>query len=167
MNEELEIKPTEQPKPEEKKINLTDKDKENFFKAFLSDQPYKETISLFDGKLIVQFRTLNLDENDLIFRQIEYDQVKGVAKDSDSYLIRIMQYRLASSLVKLNEEPFCENVTPEEYPADKEKGETYLLERLKVMSKWPTFKLGAISDAFNAFEAKVRQLTKEAFTEPF
>lgn len=153
--------------PTEKKVKVTDAEKDAFFKAFLADKPYQEKMPLFDGKLVAHFKTLDLNENDVVFQQIDFDQAKGIAKSDDSYLIKIVQYRLAGCLLALNDNPFCEDITMESHPADKDKGITYLKERLTVMQKWPVFKLGAITEAFNAFESKVQQLTKDAFTETF
>jgi hypothetical protein len=164
---ELEEKVQVIEKPKEITFKLTEQEQENFFKSFLSDEPYTETLPLFKGKATATFKTLSLDENDIIFRQIEYDQARGIAKSDDSYLVKVIQYRLAGCLVSIDKDPFCKDITMESHPSDKDKGTTYLTERLKVMQKWPTFKLGAITEAFNTFEAKVRQLTKESFAEPF
>ena len=167
-----EIKPAVEtpapPAPETKsEIKITELDKERFFKAFLSDTPFEDSYTLFTGKVNVVFRTLSLDENDVVFKQIGFDQSKGIAKSDDAYILKIVEYRLAGSLVSVNEEPFCPEVTMESHPANKEEGTTYLTERLKVMQKWHTFKLGGITEKFNQFEAKVQKLTEESFKENF
>ena len=148
-------------------VKVTEEDKERFFKAFLADVPFEDTFMLFGGKVPVVFRSLSLDENDTVFKQISFDQNKGIARSDDPYVMKIIQYRLAGCLVSLNNELFCPEITMESFPADKEKGETYLTERLKTMQKWHTFKLGAVTDAFNKFEAKVIKLTEESFQQNF
>ena len=149
-------------KPEKRVPVITDDDRENFFKAFISDIPYVETLKLFDGKLKISFRTLNIDENDEVFRQINYDQAKGIAASDDSYYVKIVEYRLAGSITQINGEDFCKDITPETHPHDAEKGTTYILDRVKEIQKWNTFKLGAITEAFNFFEAKVLALTEDS-----
>lgn len=159
--------PVKIPEPEKEDIKLTLEDKEKFFKAFLADEPYVEESSIFKNKTPVVFKTINLADNDIVFTQIGFDQKAGVARSDDSYLVKIVQYRLAGCLVSINGEDFCPDITPETHPIDKEAGTTYLTERLKVMQKWQTFKLGSITDAFNKFEAKVRKLTEESFNGNF
>jgi hypothetical protein len=156
-----------EPKTDKPEVKITDSDKERFFKSFLSDEPFEDDYDLFNGKVPIVFRTLSLDENDIVFKQISFDQAKGIAKSDDSYILKIVEYRLAGCLVSVNEQPFCEDITPESHPPDAEAGTTYLTERLKVMQKWQTQKLGAMTKRFNEFEAKVQKLTDESFSENF
>lgn len=170
LNKPEEVTPEAPKLPEPAKIavKLTEEDKEKFFKAFIADEPYVEEMSLFNGKVQVVFRTVNLEENEAVFTQIQLDQKNGVARNDDSYLVKIVEYRLAGCLVSVNDEPFCPEITPVSHPINKEAGTTYLTERVKEMQKkWHTFKLGAITDAFNKFEAKVRKLTEESFDPNF
>jgi hypothetical protein len=153
--------------PEEQAPKITDEEREAFFKAFLMDEPYMEEFQLFRGKLKVVFRTLSLDENDQVFRQIKFDQNNGIAASDDSYFVKIVEYRLAGALVSLNDDPFCEGITLENTPANEKAGTTYITNRVSVMQKWPTFKLGAITEAFNRFEKKVKALTEDASQENF
>ena len=166
MSEETTVTETPTAPTPPPEVKVTPAEKEVFFKAFLADEPFKSRVTLFDGKLALVFRTLTLAENEMVFKQIDVDQQKGKAKNDDSYLIQIIKYRLAGCLVSVNEEPFCEEITPESHPYDREQG-TYLVARLAIMDKWQTFKLGAITDAFNHFEKKVRQLTTECFNQTF
>lgn len=155
-------------KPPEKQVPvLTDDDRENFFKAFISDAPYEETLKLFNGKATVRLRTLTIDENDEVFRQISFDQANGTASNDDGYYVKIVQYRLAGSVISVDNKPFCEDITPESHPADSKTGKTYLIARLVEMQKWQTFKLGAITEAFNFFETKVRSLTADSIKGNF
>jgi len=158
---------SDKPAPVEKTVKITEENKEAFFKAFLSDTPYIEKIPLFNGKSNAVFKTLNIEENDVVFKQIQFDQAKGIARSDDSYLIKIIQYRLSGCLVSVDDVLFCEDITVANHVPNKEDGTTYLSERMKVTQKWHTFKLGGITEAFNMFEAKVRELTKEIFKESF
>ena len=154
------------PSPEER-ITITEENKEDFFKAFLSDQCFEEVVPMLHGKSKAKFRTLAVNENDLVFTQIAFDQASGLAKNTDAYMVRVMQYRLAGSLLSIDDVPFCEDITPESHPANKETYTTYLSERVKVLQKKQVFKLAAINDAFNRFEAKVAKLTEETFKGNF
>ncbi len=153
-------------KQEPAKIKITDEDKDKFFKAFLSDIPYEDEMYLFNNKLKVSFRSLTLAENEQVFLQMKFDRENGISSNEDSYIIKIVQYRLGASLLKIDNEDFCPDITLANTPPSKDAG-TYLLHRVKAMEKWNTFKLGAITDAYNRFEAKVRQLTEESFQENF
>ena len=162
------VAPVELPdKLKDVKAKLTDMEKENFFKMFVSDQPYVDTEAVFGGQLKYKFATLSVEENNAVLEQQKYDIQKDIARNDDQYLIKVIQYRIAASLKEINDEPFVPNITPEKYPADKVAGTTYLTKRIEVMSKWPTFKLSNITEAFNRFERKVMALTEESFKETF
>ncbi len=149
------------------KAKLTDKEKESFFKAFLSDQPYTAEETLFNGKIHVKFESLSIKANNTIMTQIQFDRDHGEAKNTDAYVMRVIQYRVAASLIELDHKPFAKDITEETIPTDTAKGTTYLIGRLALMSNWPVFKLGALTDAFNKFERKLRALTEESFKENF
>ena len=169
MSETPELaKPVEEKKESplmEIRKSLTDSEKEAFFKAFLSDQPYEDEITVFHDKLKLRFRTLNLAENDVILTQQRYDLEAGAVRTDDSYVIRVIEYRLAASLVSINGEPFCPDIPVSTIPSANKS--TYLVDRVKTMAKWNTFKLSNITDAFNKFEFRVMALTEESFKESF
>jgi hypothetical protein len=153
--------------PPAERIKVTDDDKEAFFKAFLADQPFEETIFMLGGKSKAVFRTLTVQENDVVFAQIAFDQAAGTARNTDAYMIKIMQYRVAGSLKSMDDIEFCPEITMESFPSNKDTGKTYLAERLALMQKWQVYKLAGVNDAFNRFEAKVQKLTEETFKENF
>ncbi|NBQ70443.1 MAG: hypothetical protein EBU46_17070, partial [Nitrosomonadaceae bacterium] len=124
-------------KPEPAKIVLSDDDKERFFKSFLSDEPYEETFSRLGGKLRITIRTLNVDENYDIFRQIDLDRKTGKAKNEDSYLMTIVQYRLAVSLVAVNGVPFAPDCDKTSFETDEKAGLTYVGKRAEELRAWP------------------------------
>jgi hypothetical protein len=146
------------------KKKLTDEEKERFFKAFLSDQPFEDEVVVFHGKLKIKFHTLNVAQNNAVLTQQRYDLEAGMVRTDDSYVIQVIQYRLAASLISINDEPFCPSID-ESTPT--EKNTTYLMERVEEMKKWQMFKLSNITDAFNGFEVKVVALTEESFKENF
>ena len=154
-------------KLKEIKEKLTEQDKEAFFKAFISDQPYQDTLVRFKGALKLKFSTLTVEQNNHILEQQRFDIEKGIAKNNDEYMIKVIQYRIAAGLTAINDELFGKGIDMAAFPANKEKGETYLLKRIEAMAKWNTFKLGNITDAFNEFEMKVQALTEESFKENF
>ena len=142
---------------------VTEEEKEAYFKAFLSDAPYTQSFPLFEGKSSVTFKTLNLEENNAIFQQIRDDQTAGVARNDDGYFIQVASYRMVASLIKLDDKDFCPNLT---IGGTYEKG-SYITARLKEISKWNVFKLGAITNSFGKFEDKVRVLTEKALNANF
>lgn len=151
----------------EVKAKLTDQEKENFFKAFLADEPYEAEETLFNGKLVVKFKTLSVAENNTVMQQLQFDRDQDLAKNTDAYLIRVIQYRLSASMTQLDKKPFAAEINEETTPTDVKAGQTYLISRLELMKDWPTFKVSSLVDAFNRFEKKVRALTEESFKENF
>lgn len=140
-------------------VKVTTEEKEKFFKSFLSDKPYTETVSLFNNKFVVVFKTLSVDENDSIFKQITLDQAKGVASNNDGYFIKITQYRLGLSIESIGGVPFMAEVTSLTVPEDTVTGKTFIAERAKEFGKWQSFKLAGLLSAFRDFETKVLRLT--------
>ena len=148
------------------KKKLTEAEKEAFFKCFLADKPYEAEETLFGGKLRVKFASLSVEQNNAIMRQMELDRRHKRAQDTDAYLIRVIQYRLAASLAELDGKPFAPGLIVNN-PDNEEKGETYLAERVELMRTWPVFKVSSLTDAFNRFEKKLLALTQESFQENF
>jgi hypothetical protein len=99
--------------------------------------------------------------------QMQLDKENGTAKDNDAYLIKVIQYRIAASLIELDKKPFNAGINETSNPTDLKTGTTYLIEKLKIMDNWPTFKISGITAAFQSFEKKVRALTEESFKENF
>jgi hypothetical protein len=149
------------------KAKLTQEDRENFFKAFLADKPYVNEETLFEGKLQLKFASLSIRENNAVLNQMQFDRDRDIAQNNDAYLIRVIQYRLAASLIELDKKPFAEGISEEKYPTSSKDGTTYISERLKLMENWPVYKISSITDAFNRFEKKLRALTEESFKENF
>lgn len=148
-----------------KNTELTHADKENFLKSILSDSPYTEDISLLDGQLILKFKAMTVQENTDVVNQIVLDRASGVAADNDAYFITISAYRLAISLVAINDKPF--SATTKEKFTNVDDKSTYVTARAKETLSWPTLKLAAYLDAFQLFEAKILKLSKEVHTQNF
>jgi hypothetical protein len=56
---------------------VTKEQKQNFLLSIVSGSPYRETLSLFDGKVLIKLRSLTVDESDLInivVERIQQDQ---------------------------------------------------------------------------------------------
>lgn len=152
--------PMPQIKPVE--VQITDIDREKFFKAFISDQPFCEEYSLFEKKVTVKFKTLTVSENNDVFRQISLDNVAGIAKNEQSYMVVITLYRLAQSLQEINGEKFSD--TTKETFIEQE-NLTYVKAKADTLLNWPAFKLTAFLEAYRMFEEKVERLTA-AVQEP-
>jgi hypothetical protein len=146
---------------------VTEIDKEAFFKSVISDKPFEDTISLFDGKLHITLKTMSVEENNDVVQQISNDRDNDLAENNDAYFITISMYRLALSLVSIDDKPFSDISKEEFKPKADEKGVTYIRARSDIMRNWPTFKLSAFLNAFNEFEQKVVKLTNEVKTQNF
>jgi hypothetical protein len=149
------------------KAKLTEEEKEHFFKAFLADKPYIASESLFNGKIPVKFSSLSIKENNTVLLQMQYDRESGVAKNNDAYLIKVIQYRIAASLLEINNTPFAPDITDKEFPNNEKEHSTYILKRLSLMDNWGVYKISSLTEAFNRFESKLRALTEESFKGNF
>jgi hypothetical protein len=144
---------------------LTDEDKEKFLKAVLTDQPFQETVNLFDGQLKVTFKTMSVEENNDIVNQIAKDKEHGIAENTDAYFITISTYRLALCLLSIDDKDYSDIVKSSFKSEDA--AITYIRSRSLKVREWPTFKLSAFLDAFNKFEAKVVKLTNAVQQQNF
>lgn len=148
-----------------KKVNITEDDKERFLKCILTDQPYEELVSLFDDQLLVKFKAMTVQENSDVVMQVVADKANGIAGDTDAYFITLASYRLGLCIVSINDKPFSDikknNYTP------KDADDTYVIARSKLFLGWSTYKLSVFLDAFQKFEHKVLELTKEVQTQNF
>lgn len=142
-----------------KTVNISDEDKENFYKSILADKPYEEVVSLFDDRIKLKFKSLTVQENNDVVNQIGVDRKAGLAAETDAYLITIAGYRLALGLVSIDDKPYS-NISRDNFTALKD-NETYLAARSKPMSLWSTAKMSAFLDAFRTFESKLIKLTSE------
>jgi len=151
----------------EVKEKLTEEEKELFFKSFLSDKPFIGVETIFKGKIPLKFAALTIKQNNSVMLQMQYDREVGTAMTTDKYLIQVIQYKVAASLLEFNNTPFAQDITEETYPANAAEHTTYLLKRLKLMESWGVYKISSITEAFNRFENKLRALTEESFKENF
>lgn len=145
-------------------IKITDEEKEQFFKSFLSDKPFEETVSLFGGKQTLKFRYLTLQQNDDILKQINKDKDNGVADNTDAYFIRLSCYRFLLALVEVDKEPFLPDINED---TDTDEKITYVGLRADAVKDWSAYKVSAYLDVFNLFEKKVLELAKQVLDENF
>ena len=149
------------------KVQISDEDKDNFFKCVLSDKPYEETCSLFDDQVKVRFKALTVQENADVVDQIVRDKKNGLASDNDAYFITIATYRLALSLLSIDDKPYS-NINKGNFMSLTEDGRSsYVTARAKPMQEWATYKLSMLLDAFQQFEAKLVKLTNEVQSPNF
>jgi hypothetical protein len=165
MDEQPLINPSLEMNRDSKVITVTQEDKERFFKSILSDQPYIEELSLFDGQYKIKLKSLSVQENTDVVNQIVADKERGVAADNDAYFITISTYRLSQSLISINGETYSD-ISREKFSSE-DKDETYVLARAKAMTQWSTAKLSLFLDAFSVFESRLLKLTNEVQTVNF
>jgi len=141
------------------KYDISDEDKERFYKSVISDKPYEEVVALFDGALKLRFKAMTVQENTDVVNQIVADKQNGMAADNDAYFITIATYRLGLSLVTVNDQVFSTIMRDSFSPSVEH--DTYVLARSNVIRNWATPKLSAFLDAFQTFEGKLLKLTTE------
>lgn len=142
-------------------IKITEEDKENFYKSFISDNPFVEDSKLFGDRLKVTFKTLSINEHSQVFQQIKLDKQNGQADLDDDYMIRISMYRLGLALLKINDEPFHPDIDDEKILLAEKKELTLVKARADLFQNWPTYKLHGVLEAFRHFENKVLKLSNE------
>lgn len=142
----------------QKEPSITEQDKEDFLKSVLSDQPFTKEITLYGGSFKMVLKTLSVAESQEIFNQITTDRNKGLADSTDSYFVTLSLYRLALSLVSIDNKPFTFTVGEDETKL--EAGKQYF-------DKWNGHKLGAIIEAYNGFQDTVAYLATKASDTSF
>ncbi len=149
-----------------KKLEITEDNKTDFFKCFLADKPYEETIKLFDGKATVTFRALTSGETTAVFNQLRKDQANSSLTNDPAYMMAMTTYRLGLALIDFNGEDINSHIDPDLY---KPKGDddSYVKARSLVFKGWSVFKLSGVVEAFKQFENKLVELTDNIQTENF
>lgn len=147
-------------------VKVTDKQKEEFFKAFLADRPYEEEFQLLGGNYRVRLKALSMKENNALLTQIAYDRDKGrIEGVNDYYFSRVAHYRLGLALVSVNDKPFGEEVTPISSPTDISTGTTYVARRADLFADWSMVKMAALQAALQEFDQRVLVLV-DAVSNP-
>lgn len=147
-------------------VQVDDKQKEEFFKAFLADRPYEEEFKLLGGNYRVRLKALSMKENNALLSQIAYDRDKGrIEGVNDYYFSRVAHYRLGLSLVTINDKPFGEEFSPETSLVDKENGASYVSRRAELFADWPMVKMAALQAALQEFDQRVLVLV-DAVSNP-
>jgi len=150
----------EQAKLARPKVDITDEDKKNFYKSFLADKRYEETIELFDGEVKLTFVSLTNDEIQDIVKYIEklYDEkeISNMAMQESKMEI----CRLALSIVKINGQD-CS------YTKEESSGVEYVAKAADKFEHMPSQKLVTYLDAFRRFLYKSQLLTEKVFDKDF
>lgn len=147
------------------RVDISEADKENFYKSILADKPYEKTMPLFDEQFRIRFRTMTVQENSDVVKQIVHDRAAKKDSDTDAYFITIASYRLAVSLMSVNDEPFT-TISRDIYsPVDEH--DTYVAGKARIIQQWSTCKLSLFLDAFQKFEAEVIKLSNAVQTANF
>lgn len=137
-------------------VEVTEAQKEQFFKAFLADRLYEEEFNLLGGNFRVRLKAFSMRENADLLTQIAYDRDKGKIEGvNDYYFARVAHYRLGLALVSINDVPFCPELTPDKVPFDKAKGESYVSKRADTFSDWPMVKMAALQAALQTFDQRI------------
>lgn len=147
-------------------VKLSEQDKINFFKSFLADEPFIDTLSSLGGALRLKFKSLTSVENMDIYSELKKAQNDGELSSDANYITQLTCSRISLTLVSINDEEFAPDITPDKYPL---KGDTdsYVVRRTNIVKSWSVHKLTTIGESFKVFENKLMALIKEVQTENF
>lgn len=146
-------------------LTISEEDKVNFFKSFISDKPYEEEFGFFNNTFKVSFRSLLVEETTDIIKQVNLDRDNNIGQNDDGYVIQIQAYRLGAALKNINGLPYLPEVTKANTPI--EAGETYIIKRARPLLAWNEFKLSTVLDRFKQFERKLIELMSKIDDENF
>lgn len=140
------------------KTSLTEADKEQFFKCFLSNTPFEEEVKIFNNKVVIKFRSLNVAENSDVQEQLRLDIEAASTMNRDVYDSRTTIYRMSLALQSVDSVPVVK-IAKDAFKSE-DKNVTYIKELSKVFDTWPTFKLASFIKAFLTFEYKLIELER-------
>lgn len=150
------------------KLVVTEDQKMRFLKALLNDERFIDTISLFDGKLLVEVRSRNLAEQRWVLDLLAADIAEGLI-DKDSPVIAFTRFQYYAALLmvrRINSATFSDlELDPAEKPeARKARFRKAVEEKLHQMSgpRWQ-----AVLKSMSRFEALCAKLSEEAINEDF
>ncbi len=151
---------------QEPKVELTEADKINFFKSFLADEPFVDTLSSLGGALKLKFRSLTSVENMDIYSELKIAQNAGELTSDANYITQLTCSRLGLSLISINDIPFLPDVTIAAFPLKGDE-DSYVVKKTQAVKAWSVHKLTTIAESFKLFESKLMALIKEVQTENF
>jgi hypothetical protein len=85
-------------------VEITDVDKQDFLAATIGGTRFERRFKLMGGKFVLVFRSMLADENRLIHRQLILDQNKKDVVTEAEWFLRMLEYRLACSLDRVEGE---------------------------------------------------------------
>ena len=85
-------------------VALTERDKEDYFQAWLGGIPFIRNYSLFNGRVDVAFRELRVDELDACYQLCWSEQSKGKYQTLQDWRQALLRTQLCLSLVSLKSE---------------------------------------------------------------
>lgn len=150
------------------KIEISDKEKETFLKAVLSDEPVRLPVSLYNGKFILDLRSRSSFEQKRVFDVLALDRKENVYDPADlAMMITRMHYYLGALMVeRINGELFSElKLEPgKDVAAD---AKIMRDAAAKLFEKMGTVRWTSILNALRIFEHKCARLNSEAANEGF
>lgn len=84
-------------------VKVTDKDKYDFVTSILGGTRFKRDFPLMGGQLVITFRSMLAEENNLVHRQLILDQHNKEIVTEPEWFLRFFEYRLACSLEKMSD----------------------------------------------------------------
>ena len=167
-----------EPNPEEQAVQtalidlrsvaVTDEDKSLFMKALLCDTPVTLKVPMYDGKLVLTFRSRTMHEQRRVLDTLHLQQEDKSLPSNDPALVftRLQQYFAAIMLRQINDAPFSDLDLVPGSTAKKDAKALHdvFTTKLEGMShiRWL-----AILNGLRIFEEKCRQLSENCANEDF
>lgn len=154
-----------------KKIEVTDEEKEAYWKSIMSDQLFYWTTSLLGGKIKITYRTLSVEENNDVYKQFQMDREASRARADEGYFYLMTIYRAALAVHSVEVDGEVKEFLPEFIKAnikdDLKNHTSYVHARATQLFGWPDQKLKLYLAGYDEFEQKCFRLTEEVKNKDF
>jgi hypothetical protein len=148
--------------------DVTDTEKAVFVKALLNDEPVRFSVSLYDGKFVVDLRSRSLHEQRRIFDVLEKDHKDKLVDVNDMayFVTRLQQYCMAIMVERVNGKSFSEISIPSSMTLDDTQALLHKAVAAHVEGvqgiRWTS-----LNNALRIFEAKCAKMNTEAANQDF
>jgi hypothetical protein len=153
---------------EQKTVEITPADKNNFIQALVTGERFTSSFSLFGGKVTGKFRSRRQDEAIAIFNQMSKQLSSGTLRSGAEQVVQVRYMLFACQLAELNGKAFAEMEHPlnETVTADgvQPPGWSRMMDHFAL---WPEGLITALFNQLNEFEAKYWTMVNNAKDQNF
>ena len=147
-----------------REIELTKTDKQQFLKAILVDQPFTQVVKMFDGEFNVELKTRTTFEQQVLHAAVSEDTDNGTINSLKDLTAQAQKYSAVFMLKSINNIPF-DCVTLDSTLPMQEAKQQLRQEVAAKISPMQLEKWAVISNALAYFELKTYKLTDACFNE--